>query len=82
MIFFKTLWMIQAVFISISYREYSFDRGAILFLIPGFVSLNVQLELVGRENLWPIKIFLYVFKKMYCVCVCLFAYMHVHVCPD
>ena len=33
------------------------SKGLGFFLIPGFVSVNVMLELIVRENLWPLQIF-------------------------
>ena len=40
--------------------------------MPGYVNVNVLLELIVRENLWPLHVsfLLYVYKSVLCVCVC------------
>ena len=50
--------MIRVVFISHFYCGNSFDRGVIL-VIPGFVSVNILLELTAHENLLPLQMLLF-----------------------
>ena len=42
--------------------------------------MNVLLELIVCENLWPLQIFLYTFIRVYTMCVssCTFVYIYVY----
>ena len=46
------------------------------FFIPRFVSVNVLLEFVVLENLWPLQMFFFYLECSVCVCVCVCAYVH------
>ena len=71
-VFRKKIMHITCLFTGF-YSEYCIDMMW-FFLIPGFVPMNVSLELIFPENFWP----LHKFARMYtvcartsvCVCVC------------
>ena len=46
-----------------------------IFLIPAFISVNVQFELIVRDKLWSLQIFFFFFvyyKSVFCVSVGVF----------
>ena len=55
--------------------------GLWFFLTPGFMSMNVNLELILHENFWSLLILLYIFTSVYCVCMCVYLYRwtYIHV---
>ena len=61
--------------------------GLSFFFIQGIVCMNVQLELIGRENLWPLQMFFPCICLQECtrymcvcvwVCVCLCPSIHIY----
>ena len=73
---FKMLMMVRAVFLAFIMAIVLI--GLWFVLIPGFVSVNVLLELIVHENLWPLQMFFspYIFTR---VCsVCLYPCMHIY----
>ena len=51
--------------------------GKVVVLIPGLESVNVQLEVIDREKLWPLqmcllfRVSLHLFKSVFCVFECI-----------
>ena len=56
--------------------------GFWLFLIPGFVSVNILLEFIVRENLWLLQVFffyIYVSTSVLYVCVWVFVSIYTYI---
>ena len=90
-IFFKRLITARVSLWSLFFIVKSVLTAVRSFLIPGFVSLNVRLNFIVRENLWPIQMcfffyFYYEYTRLYflcmhiCVCVCEWVCVYVFVC--
>ena len=67
----RLVWALSLVFIVVNVLMELW-----LFLIPGFVFINVLLELIVHNNLWPLQICIYMFTTV-CLYVCVNIRIHV-----